>query len=388
MNDPLSLQSKLPGTGTTIFTVMSALAHEHGAINLSQGFPDFDGPEQLLQAVTHQFLSGRNQYAPMMGAPELRAAVADKVAAVYGCPADADTEVTITPGATVAIYCALTAIVQPGDEVVVFDPAYDSYAPAVTLSGGRCVHLPLRAPDFCPDWDQLRDALGPRTRAVVLNTPHNPTGSVLDADDMNQLAAILDAHAGPPVYLIADEVYEHILFDGRRHASALTIPALRDRAFVVSSFGKTFHVTGWKLGYCVAPPALTTEFRRIYQYVNFTAITPVQLGLAEFMKARPEWYGELADFYQAKRDLFCRLLADSRFELVPSGGTYFQLLDYSAISDESDTALAHRLTIEEGVAAVPVSVFYEAPPPQRVLRFCFAKDDATLERAGEILCRL
>lgn len=380
--------SRLPGTGTTIFTVMSELAREHGAINLSQGFPDFDGPPALLDAVTGALHSGLNQYAPMPGLPALREAVAEKVRDLYGAAVDPDGEVTITPGATVALYCALMAVARPGDEVVLLDPAYDAYAAAVRLAGAVPVRLPLRAPAFRVDWDAVRDAIGPRTCAIVLNTPHNPTGTVLDAADAEALQDILTGARHRPVYLIADEVYEHILFDGARHESALRHPHLRARAFVVSSFGKTFHVTGWKLGYCVAPAQLTAEFRRIYQFVNFTAITPVQHGLAAFMRSRPDWYEELAGFYQGKRDRFCELLAPSRFRLRPSAGTYFQLAEYDGISDEDDVTLARRLTREAGVAAIPVSVFYEAPPAQRVLRFCFAKDDVTLGRAAEILCRL
>jgi methionine aminotransferase len=378
-------ESKLPAVGTTIFTVMSALAQEHGALNLSQGFPDFDGPPELLERVHHYLTDGRNQYAPMTGVPSLRAAVAGKVRALYGRTVDPDAELTVTSGATEALFCAIHAVVRPGDEVIVFDPAYDSYEPAVELAGGRCVHLPLAAPDYRVDWDAVRDALTPRTRLVVVNSPHNPTGSVFGPEDLDALEDVLQ---GTGVYLLADEVYEHIVFDGAAHQSLLRRPALAERAFVVSSFGKTYHVTGWKLGYCVAPPALATEFRKVHQYVTFTSITPVQLALADFLEAHPEHHLGLPAFYQAKRDRFCSLLEGSRFRFAPAAGTYFQLLDYSAVSDEDDVTLSRRLTVEHGIASIPVSVFYREPPGDRMLRFCFAKDDATLVRAAELLCAI
>lgn len=384
-NPPVVPASKLPNIGTTIFTVMSQLAAEHGAINLSQGFPDFDGPEALLERVSHYLNHGHNQYAPMTGVPTLRAAIADKVLRLYARRIDADTEVTVTSGATEALFCAIHAVVRPGDEVIIFDPAYDSYEPAVELAGGRCIRLPLQAPQYLPDWNTIADALNAKTRLIILNSPHNPTGSVLTADDLDALELLLD---GRDTLLLADEVYEHIIFDGAEHQSLLRRPALAARAFVVSSFGKTYHVTGWKIGYCVAPPALSAELRKVHQYVTFTSITPVQLALADFLAAHPEHHLDLPAFYQRKRDRFCSLLEGSRFRLQPAAGSYFQLLDYSAITDEPDVALARRLTIELGVAAIPVSVFYRDPPGDAVLRFCFAKDDATLVRAAKLLCGL
>ncbi len=377
--------SKLPQVGTTIFTVMSQLAAEHGALNLSQGFPDFDGPEKLRERVAHYLNHGFNQYAPMTGVPALRAAIAGKVAALYGRETDADAEVTVTSGGTEALFCAIQAVVRSGDEVIVFDPAYDSYEPAVELAGGRCIRLRLPAPDYRPDWNAVADALSPKTRLIILNSPHNPTGSVLTAEDLDALELLL---AGRDILLLADEVYEHIIFDGAAHQSLLRRPALAERAFVVSSFGKTYHVTGWKIGYCVAPAALSVEFRKVHQYVTFASITPVQLALADFLAEHPEHHLELPAFYQRKRDRFCALLEGSRFRLRPAAGTYFQLLDYAAISDETDVALARRLTVEHGIASIPVSVFYRDPPGDQVLRFCFAKDDATLLRAAEVLCAI
>ncbi len=379
------ITSKLPGVETTIFTVMSELAQEHGALNLSQGFPDFDGPPQLLERVQHYLTHGFNQYAPMMGVPALREAVAAKVSALYGLTADPDAEVTITSGATEALFCAIAAVVSPGDEVIVFDPAYDSYEPVVTLQGGITRHVPLHPPDYRVDWDQVADLLSERTRLIITNTPHNPTGTVWQAGDVDALAQVV---ADRRMFVLADEVYEHIIFDGQEHQSLCRYPELYARAFVVSSFGKTYHTTGWKIGYCVAPPALTAEFRRIHQFVTFTSNTPVQLGLADFLSAHPEHHLTLGNFYQPKRDLFCQLLEGSGFRAVPSAGTYFQLLDYSAFSDENDMDLAMRLTRESRIASIPVSVFYAQPPDHRMLRFCFAKDDATLRRGAEILCSL
>ncbi len=382
--------SKLPRVGTTIFTVMSELARREGALNLSQGFPDFDGPRYLLERVQHYLTHGHNQYAPMMGVPSLREAVADKVAGVYGCQVDADGEVTITSGATEALFCAIAAVVRPDDEVIVFDPAYDSYDPAVTLQGGVTRHLPMYPPAFRPNWQRVAETISDRTRLIIVNTPHNPTGSVWEPEDVAALRAVLaraDA-AGREIYLLADEVYEHIIFDGREHESLCRYPDLFARSFVVSSFGKTYHTTGWKIGYCVAPRALTTELRRVHQYVTFTSNTPVQLGLADFLRAHPEHHAGLGLFYQRKRDLFCGLLESSRFSVRPSAGTYFQLVDYGGMFDEPDTALAERLTREAKLASIPVSVFYQHDPGHAVLRLCFAKDDGTLRRAAEILCSL
>jgi methionine transaminase len=381
----LNLASKLPNVGTTIFTVMSRLAAEQGAINLSQGFPDFDGPQPLLDRVIYYLTHGYNQYAPMAGVPQLREQIARKVETLYGRAVDPESEVTVTSGATEALYCAITALVRPDDEVILFDPAYDSYRPAVDLCGGVARHLPLHEPDFKPDWQRLRDTIGERTRLIIINTPHNPTGTVWDQSDVATLRELIGDRE---IFLLGDEVYEHIIFDGRRHESLLRHADLYQRSLVVSSFGKTYHTTGWKLGYCVAPPALTTELRRVHQYVTFCSNTPIQLALADFMSSDPGHAAELASFYQTKRDTFLRLVRGSRFSFEPAAGTYFQLLDYRAISDEPDVALAERLTREHKLASIPISVFYAEPPPSRVLRFCFAKDDRTLERAAEILCSL
>ena len=381
----MPLESKLPNVGTTIFTVMSKLAADEGAINLSQGYPDFDGPAELLERVGYYLTNGYNQYPPMAGIEPLRQAIAGKVADLYGVSVDPETEVTVTSGATEALFCAINAVVRAGDEVIVFDPCYDSYEPAVTLAGGICRHLPLHAPDFHVDWDRVHDAVGPKTRLVIVNTPHNPTGAVWDEDDIAGLRSVL---ARGDIYVVGDEVYEHILFDGRAHVSLCRYPDLFARSFVVSSFGKTYHTTGWKVAYCVAPAGLSAEFRRVHQFVTFTTATPLQYGIADFLKSCPEHHENLGAFYQAKRDLFCGLLANSRFRLTPSAGTFFQLVDYGQISNEPDVELARRWTVEKKVASIPISVFYEEPPTQTYLRFCFAKDDATLERAAETLCEL
>ena len=366
---------------------MSQLAAEVGAINLSQGFPDFDGPQALREAVARHVLEGRNQYCPMTGLPALRQQVAAKIARSYGVQRDADSEITITPGATEAIFCAVQALIHPGDEAIVLDPCYDSYEPSVELAGGRCVHVPLALPDFAVDWQRLSDAITPRTRLIFLNSPHNPSGALLSRDDLDQLAALI---RGRDIHVISDEVYEHLIFDGARHASVLAHEELYARALVVSSFGKTYHVTGWKTGYVVAPPQLTAELRKIHQYVNFCGVTPLQHGLADFMAAHPEHVEELPAFYQAKRDLFCDLLAGSRFRFTRAPGTYFQLADYSAIRpDLDDVAMAEWLTREHGVAAIPVSVFYQqAPAGMRLVRFCFAKREETLRLAAEKLCAI
>jgi methionine aminotransferase len=377
--------SKLPNVGTTIFTRMSQLAAQTGAINLSQGFPDYDGPEALREAVSRHIASGHNQYAPMTGLPALREQVAAKIAALYGRAVDADAEVTITPGATQAIFCAIQTLVRAGDEVIVFDPCYDSYEPSVELAGGRCVHLQLQAPAFTIDWPALEQALNARTRLIVLNTPHNPSGSLIGRADLDRLAELI---RGRDLYLLSDEVYEHLVFDGVGHASVLSHDELYARAFVVSSFGKTYHVTGWKTGYVVAPPALSAELRKVHQYVSFCGVTPLQYALADFMAEHPEHVAELPAFYQAKRDLFCGLLGGSRFVSSPAAGTYFQLVDYSAIRpDLDDVQMAEWLTREHGVAAIPVSVFYQSAPSElRLVRFCFAKREETLREAARRLC--
>jgi methionine aminotransferase len=376
------LTSKLPRVGTTIFTVMSRLAAEHGAINLSQGFPDFDPPARLVDLVTEHMRAGRNQYAPMTGWPALREAVAEKVARCYGRTVDAESEVTITSGGTEALFCAIQAVVRPGDEVIVLDPAYDSYGPAVDLACGRTVHVPLRRPDFGVDWDRVRDAVTPRTRLLVVNTPHNPSGAVFAPEDLDALAETLRP---TQALVLADEVYEHMLFDGRVHQSMLTRPELAARSFVVSSFGKTFHATGWKVGYCVAPPGLMQEFRKVHQFVQFAVATPLQAALADFLRECPAHALELPSFYQRKRDHFAQLLGGSRFRFRPSAGTYFQLADYSAISELPDVEFARWLTTSAGVAVIPVSVFSATPPQERIVRFCFAKHEATLDAAAKRL---
>ena len=380
-------ESKLPTVGTTIFTRMSQLAAETGALNLSQGFPDFDGPQALRDAVAQHVAAGHNQYAPMAGLPALREQVAAKIARSYGRMLSADLEITITPGATQGIFCAINALIRPGDEVIVFDPCYDSYEPATVLAGGHCVHVPLALPDFAIDWQRLSDAISPRTRLIVINSPHNPSGALFSRDDLDRLAALI---RGRDIYLLSDEVYEHLVFDGAQHASVLAHEELYARAFVVSSFGKTYHVTGWKTGYVVAPPALTAELRKVHQYVSFCCVTPLQWALADFMAAHPEHVNELPAFYQAKRDLFCQQLAGSRLQFTPTAGTYFQLADYSAIRDDlDDVAMAQWLTREHCVASIPVSVFYQEPPANlRLIRFCFAKREDTLRQAAEKLCAI
>jgi methionine aminotransferase len=377
--------SKLPNVGTTIFTVMSRLAAQCGAINLSQGFPDFDPPRRLVDLVAEHMRSGRNQYAPMAGWPPLCEAIAAKVEALYGRKVSAASEVTVTSGGTEAIFCAVHAVVRPGDEVVLLEPAYDSYEPAVVLAGGRAVRVPLRPGDFAVDWDRVRDACGPRTRLVIVNSPHNPSGAVLGRSDLDALADILRP---TPALVLADEVYEHMVFDGRVHQSVLGHAELAERSFVVSSFGKTYHATGWKVGYCVAPEPLTTELRKVHQFVQFAVATPMQAALADFLAECPAHHLELPAFYQAKRDHFCRILADTPLGFATSAGTYFQLADYSAVSDLGDVEFARWLTREIGVAAIPVSVFSEHAPPARVVRFCFAKHEATLDAAGKRLRRL
>ena len=384
---PQGPASKLPEVGTTIFTVMSALAAKEGALNLSQGFPDFDGPEELIDRVQHYLTHGFNQYPPMAGVPSLRAAIAAKVGHLYGARVDPETEVTVTSGATEALFCAIAAVVHPGDEVIVFDPAYDSYEPVVRLQGGITRHVPLRPPDYRVDWDYFEDMVSPKTRLVIFNSPHNPTGTVWEREDMLRLD-VLARRQG--FYVLADEVYEHILFDGRQHQSVCRYPDLLQRSFAVSSFGKTYHVTGWKIGYCVAPARLTAEFRKVHQFVTFTTNTPIQHALADFMESHPEHHLGLGAFYQRKRDLFCELLGGSKFDVAPSAGTYFQLLGYERFCDEADTELAVRLTREAKLASIPVSIFYDDPAANdyKVLRFCFCKDDDTLRRGAEILCGL
>ncbi len=378
--------TKLPKVGTTIFTVMSQLAGEHGAVNLGQGFPDFEVPARLVDALARAMRAGHNQYAPMTGVAALREAIADKTAALYGHRPDPDAEITVTSGATEAIFDAVHAVVRAGDEVVVLDPAYDCYEPAIDLAGARAVHVPLDPATFVPDWARVRAAIGPKTRMLIVNTPHNPSGAMLTADDMAELAAIVQDTG---VWLISDEVYEHIVFDGARHESALRYPALRERAFVVSSFGKTYHCTGWKIGYCIAPPGLSLEFRKVHQYNVFCTFAPAQHAFAEMLREEPQHHLGLGAFYQDKRDAFRAQLAGTHLRPLPVPGGYFQLVDYSAVSDLSDTEFCRWLTIEHGVAAIPLSPFYENPPPgQRLARLCFAKAQSTLDAAIERLAGL
>ena len=384
-----TISSKLPDVGTTIFTVMSHLATETGAINLAQGFPSFDPPESLTDRITWHLKHGANQYAPMPGVPALRAAIVEKTRRLQGRDLDVDQEITVCTGATEGLFSAITAIVRAGDEVVVFDPAYDSYEPAITLAGGIAKHVPLRIDengfDFHPDWQQLRDTINDNTRLLVLNFPHNPTGAILSGDDLDTLADIVrDTNC----FLLSDEVYEHIVFDGEVHRSLASHDELWQRSMVICSYGKTFHATGWKLGYCAAPPELTVEFRKVHQFTTFSVSTPMQHAVADFLVSNPEFYEELPAFYQAKRDRFCSLLSDSRFRLRPSRSTFFQILDYGEISDELDETLAKQWTHEIGVASIPLTVFCETPFTGTRLRFCFAKDDTTLEEAAGKLCQL
>jgi methionine aminotransferase len=364
---------------------MSKMAQENDAINLSQGFPDFDGPRALRERVTYHMDHGHNQYAPLAGVPGLREQIAAKVLDLYDHETDPDTEVAVTPGATEALFCAVSAVVHQGDEVIVFDPAYDCYEPDVTLNGGITRHIALKYPDFSIDWQQVRDTINDRTRLIILNTPHNPTGTMWTGQDIQNLRDVIK---GRDIYLLSDEVYEHICFDGNTHQSLLRYPDLAARTFAVSSFGKTYHATGWRVGYCIAPRNMMDEFLRIHQFINFSTNAPMQYAIADFLRDCPQHHRELGDFYQQKRDLFCELLEPTKFSLKPSSGTYFQLADYSTISDEPDVDFAARLTREHKVATIPVSVFYKNAPDQRVVRFCFAKDNETLRRAAKRLQKL
>ncbi len=384
MQTPIRIESRFPHMGTTIFTVMSRMAAECGAVNLSQGFPDFQAEPALFDAVHRYMLAGRNQYAPMAGMPELRTAIVDKVAALYGTRFDAESEVTVTAGATQAIFTAIAAFVRPGDEVIVFEPVYDSYVPAIETVGGKAVYAQLKFPDYTPDWDQVAQLITPRTRMIIVNSPHNPTGSLLVAVDLEKLANLV---RGTDIVVLSDEVYEHILFDGERHASLCGHTELAARTIVVSSFGKTYHITGWKIGYVVGPEALMAEFRKVHQFNVFTVHAPSQLALADYMQDASRHLG-LAAFYQEKRDFFRALLAETPFELLPCRGTYFQLAGYREIADRPDREFAEWMTREVGVAVIPVSVFYGDGRDDRVVRFCFAKKQETLEAASQRLRRL
>jgi len=361
------------------------MAQDYQAINLSQCFPDFDCPDRLKELVTHYLNDRKNQYPPMAGIPELRQAIANKVQSLYGYSADPNTEITVTSGATEALFNAIQCVVHPGDEVIMFDPAYDSYEPAIRLAGGVPVRLPMSLPDYKIDWDLLEDALNSRVKLVIINTPHNPCGSVLGQQDIDTLARLTEKYG---TYVLSDEVYEHMVFDNGQHESVLRHEELRQRSFAVFSFGKTYHATGWKLAYCVAPAALTIEFQKVHQFVTFTSSSFGQYALADFMNECPKHVAELPNFYQEKRDQFCHLIQGSRFNFTPSKGTYFQLVDYSEISDLEDRDFCNDLTQEKGVAAIPLTPFYGKAPNTRVIRFCFCKDDATLDAAAEILITL
>ena len=379
----MQIDTKLPKVGTTIFTVMSQLALEHKAVNLGQGFPDFDGPQAMRDALAAAMNAGRNQYAPMTGLPVLREQIARKTEALYGRKVSPDTDVTVTSGATEALFAAIAAVVRPGDEVIVLDPCYDSYEPAIELNGGLTVHVPLDPRTFSPDWQRVHDAVTARTRMILVNSPHNPCGAVFTPADLDALAEVTRDRG---ILVLSDEVYEHIVFDGKPHQSVLRHAELAERSFVVSSFGKTFHCTGWKVGYCIAPRALSAEFRKVHQYLTFCTFTPAQWAFAEILEKNPQHYRELPAFYQAKRDRFLALLHGSRFKPLPVGGAYFQVVDYSAIDDRDDLAFCEWLVKEGGVAAIPISAFYESPPAeQRLIRFCFAKGDATLQTGLERL---
>jgi methionine aminotransferase len=378
------IESKLPHVGTTIFTVMSRLAEEHGAVNLGQGFPDFDPPLALREALARHVASGKNQYAPMAGVPALRERLSVELERTYALRLDPESELTITSGATEAIFDAIACVVRPGDEVIVLDPAYDAYEPAVLLQGARVVHVPLTLPDFSIDWQRVEAALSVRTRLLVVNFPHNPSGAVMSPEDLATLAALVQRTG---IFVLSDEVYEHIVFDGRAHQSVLRHPELFSRSFVIGSFGKSFHATGWKVGWVAAPPTLTCEVRKVHQFVTFATSTAAQHALADVLTSHPEHLNELAPFFQSKRDRFRSLLAGSPFRLLPVAGAYFQLADYSAASELDDVAFTRKLTIESGVAAIPLSPFYATPPDARLIRFCFCKEDATLVRAAERLHR-
>jgi methionine aminotransferase len=379
----MRFSSKLPDVGTTIFTVMSRRALEEGALNIGQGFPDYPIDPRLAESLTAVVAEGRNQYAPMEGVVELREAIAAKLHRSYGRSLDPLSEITVTCGGTEALYDAIQAVVSPGDEVIIFDPAYDVYEPAVRLAGGRCLRIALSPPAFHVDWDRVRRTVTDRTRLIIINSPQNPSCTVLGQEDLDALAAVIRDR---PITVLADEVYEHVLYDGRRHASVLAHPELKDSSFAVFSFGKTLHATGWRIGYCVAPPALTRELRKVHQFNTFSIVAPLQYAIARYLAAKPDVAAGLAAFFQAKRDLLAARLRGSGFEPVPAAGTYFQLVDYRALSEDRDTDFADRLIREAKIATIPLSPFYAVPPPMTLLRLCIAKQDATLEAAADRLC--
>ncbi len=382
----MNLNTKLPKVETTIFTVMSQLAMEHQAVNLGQGFPDFDVPERLVNELAKAMRQGKNQYAPMHGIAALRQAIADKTFRCYGMQLNVDSEITVTSGASEAIFDAVLAVVHSGDEVIVLDPCYDCYEPAIDLAGAKAVHVALEPDTFAVDWNKVKSAVSPRTRMIFINTPHNPSGAMLTSDDMHALSEIVK---DTEILILSDEVYEHIIFDGRRHESVLRYPELAARSFVISSFGKTYHCTGWKIGYCIAPPALTKEFRKVHQYNTFCTFAPAQWAFAEMIQQEPEHYEQLGEFYQAKRDAFKIQLLGTRFQPLAVPGGYFQLVNYSGISDMGDLEFCRWLTIKKGVTAIPLSPFYENPPAgQRLIRLCFAKNANTLDAAIERLVKV
>ena len=377
----MKIESRLPNAGTTIFSIMSSLAAECKAVNLGQGFPDYAMPEELVSLVNRAMKKGFNQYSPMPGWMPLRESIAEKIAFLYKTKVDPEKEVTITPGGTYAIYTAFTTILQPGDEVIVFEPAYDSYIPNIEINGARAITIGLTYPDYKPNWGAIRSVINERTKAIIINSPHNPTGAVLSEDDISQLQTIV---RDTNIFIISDEVYEHLIFDGIKHESILRYPDLLARSFVCFSFGKTYHCTGWKLGYCVAPEVLTAEFRKVHQFNAFACNTPVQVGIANYMKNKEAYLG-LPGEMQKRRDRFVKMMGDTRFELLPSSGSYFICAKYDRISDEGDRDFAVRLTKEAGVATIPVSAFYRNGKDDRVIRFCFAKKEKTIREAVERL---
>lgn len=384
MQFPGSIKSKLPKTGTTIFSVMSALATEHGAINLAQGFPDFECSPKLVELVNHYMKAGFNQYAPMPGVMKLREKIAEKTQELYSATYNPETEITVTPGGTHALYAAISAFIGEGDEVIIIEPCYDSYLPAIQVNGGRAVFAELKYPTYKIDWDEVKKLVTYKTKMIIINTPHNPTGTILSAQDMQRLEKIVK---NSEIIVLSDEVYEHIIFDGVEHQSVARYPKLAERSLIVSSFGKTYHTTGWKMGYVLAPANLTTEFRKVHQFMCFSANTPVQYAIADFMEDK-DAYLQLSNFYQEKRDYFQKLVKGSKFKLMPCLGSYFQMLDYSKITQEKDTDYAVRLTKDFKIASIPTSVFYHKNIDNHVLRFCFAKQNETLEKAAEKLHKI
>jgi methionine aminotransferase len=384
MDSPLSISSKLPKSGTSIFSVMSALANEQNALNLSQGFPSFDCNTHLKELVNKYIQDKKNQYAPMPGILALREAIAKKTEELYSAKYNPETEITLTAGATQAIYTAISALINEGDEVIVFEPAYDCYVPAIELNGGKAVYAQLKFPNYKVDWDEVKKLVKRQTKMIIINTPNNPTGSIFTAADMAKLEKIVK---NTDIIILSDEVYEHIIFDKFEHQSVARYPKLAERSIIVSSFGKTYHTTGWKMGYVVAPEKLMVEFRKVHQFLVFSVNTPIQYAYADFLQLKEEYLG-LGKFYQEKRDYFLQQIKGSRFEPLPCSGTYFQLLKYNKISEEKDTEIAKKFTIENKIASIPVSVFYHKPTDNNVLRFCFAKDKETLEKAGAILKKI